>query len=508
MKKNGFTLIELLAVIGIVAVLSIIAVPSILKLYNNSLENSFKTESLAVLKGIDDDISIDYDDINEYDCTKGNEKIYKKCSIKIMNGKPVLEAEGTGKFSDFSAYEVSLDGSGYVVRVGKLENYVEENVTTSYSLIDKENNKLSEKFTEQKFSDIAKTIDEVPELKGKFVEFNALLTGDYSNVHLPENGKAFYYTNSAYINDGKLFGGDSNIYDDMSESSGLIELKYPIFIASFDISDKDSGTYQFESQGIKGNYSFMLLSKNKIIEQFKVLKDDYVLKHEAQNIIYNSAVFSNDGDTCMFGDYELRGNRNNISSPVLTLEGGETYYLVIILMDSNNEVKETSIINQISMTKISGDDIRLKGDKKVLLLPSEVSKYKDVGLISSNGELKENKNYVSHSNLKKQVGDYNYLYIIKRNGLLNTINRNIYVVSEKYTDYFKIYGHSIYKLEKDTDKYRFYCSVTDSYMTKNEFCSSSCSGRSSNGINHVIVESTETSFVKYYFILPRPCEAV
>ena len=56
MKKNGFTLIELLAVIGIVAVLSIIAVPSILKLYNNSLENSFKTESLAVLKGIDDDI--------------------------------------------------------------------------------------------------------------------------------------------------------------------------------------------------------------------------------------------------------------------------------------------------------------------------------------------------------------------------------------------------------------------------------------------------------------------
>lgn len=177
-------------------------------------------------------------------------------------------------------------------------------------------------------------------------------------------------------------------------------------------------------------------------------------------------------------------------------------------MDSNNEVKETSIINQISMTKISGDDIRLKGDKKVLLLPSEVSKYKDVGLISSNGELKENKNYVSHSNLKKQVGDYNYLYIIKRNGLLNTINRNIYVVSEKYTDYFKIYGHSIYKLEKDTDKYRFYCSVTDSYMTKNEFCSSSCSGRSSNGINHVIVESTETSFVKYYFILPRPCEAV
>lgn len=502
MKKNGFTLIELLAVIGIVAVLSIIAVPSILKLYNNSLENSFKTESLAVLKGIDDDISIDYDDINEYDCTKGNEKIYKKCSIKIMNGKPVLEAEGAGKFSDFSAYEVSLDGSGYVVRVGKLENYVEENVenvTTSYSLIDKENNKLSEKFTEQKFSDIAKTIDEVPELKGKFVEFNALLTGDYSNVDLPENGKAFYYTNSAYINDGKLFGGDSNIYDNMSESSGITELKYPIFIASFDVSDKDSGIYQFESQGIKGNYSFMLISKSEMIEQFKGIYDDDKLKYVTLDIIYNSAVFSNDGDTYMFGDYGLRGNRYNISSPVLTLEGGETYYLIIILMDLNNEVKETSVINQISMTKISGDGIRLKGEKKVLLLPSEVNKYKDAGLISNNGVLKENKNYVSYNNLKKQVGDYNYLYIVKRNNLLNTINRNIYVVSEKYTDYFKHNGGSYY-FEKDTDKYKLYCSLSNSYS--DYYCIASC-----DESGYVIVESTETSFVKYYFILPGYCPA-
>lgn len=503
MNKKGFTLIELLAVMAIVAVLSIIAVPSILKLYNDSLENSFKTESLAVLKGIDDDISIDYDDINEYDCTKGNESIYKRCSIKIMNGKPVLEAEGAGKFSDFSAYEVSLDGSGYVVRVGKLENYVEENVTTSYSLIDKENNKLSEKFTEQKFSDIAKTIDEVPELKGKFVEFNALLTGDYSNVDLPENGKAFYYTNSAYINDGKLFGGDSNIYNDMSESSGIIELKYPIFIASFDISDKDSGIYQFESQGIKGNYSFILLSKNKIIEQFKDIYDDYELKRKTPNIIYNSAVFSNDGDTYMFGDYELQENRYNVSNPVVTLESGETYYLVILLMDldNNSDSKETSIINQISMTKISGDGIRLKGDKKVLLLPSEVSKYKDAGIISSNGTLKENKNYISYSNLKKQVGDYNYLYIIKRNDLLNTINRNIYVVSEKYTDYFKYYNGSYY-LRKNTDKYKFYCSITNSYLNANNnyFCRSYC-GES----GYVFVESTETSFFKVYLTIGGIC---
>ncbi len=495
MKKNGFTLIELLAVIGIVAVLSVIAVPSILKLYNDSLENSFKTESLAVLKGIDDDISIDYDDINEYDCTKGNESIYKRCSIKIMNGKPVLEAEGAGKFSDFSAYEVSLDGSGYVVRVGKLENYVEENVTTSYSLIDKENNKLSEKFTEQKFSDIAKTIEEVPELKGKFVEFNALLTGDYSKVG--NFSRAFYYTNSTYINDNKLFGGVTNINEDMSESSGTIELKMPIFIASFDISDKESGIYQFESQGIRGNYSFMILPKNEMIEQLKSIEDEEDLNRNMLDIIYNTSIYSNEDDTFLFGDYELRGNRYNLSSPVLTLEGGETYYLIIILMNLDNKVEETSVINQISMTKIRGNGIRLKGDKKILLLPSEVSKYKDAGIISNNGILKENKNYVSYSNLKKQVGDYNYLYIIKKNDSLNNINRNIYVVSEKYTDYFKHYGRSYY-FEKATDKYKLYCSLSNSYS--DYYCSADC-----DESGYVIVESTETSFVKYYFILPSYC---
>lgn len=495
MNKKGFTLIELLAVMAIVAVLSIIAVPSILKLYNDSLENSFKTESLAVLKGIDDDISIDYDDINEYDCTKGNESIYKRCSIKIMNGKPVLEAEGAGKFSDFSAYEVSLDGSGYVVRVGKLENYVEENVTTSYSLIDKENNKLSEKFTEQKFSDIAKTIEEVPELKGKFVEFNALLTGDYSKVG--NFSRAFYYTNSTYINDNKLFGGVTNINEDMSESSGTIELKMPIFIASFDISDKESGIYQFESQGIRGNYSFMILSKNEMIEQLKSIEDEAELNRNMLDIIYNTSIYSNEDDTFLFGDYELRGNRYNLSSPVLTLEGGETYYLIIILMNLDNKVEETSVINQISMTKIRGNGIRLKGDKKILLLPSEVSKYKDAGIVSNNGILKENKNYVSYSNLKKQVGDYNYLYIIKRNDSLNNINRNIYVVSEKYTDYFKHYGRSYY-FEKATDKYKLYCSLSNSYS--DYYCSADC-----DESGYVIVESTETSFVKYYFILPSYC---
>lgn len=497
MNKKGFTLIELLAVMAIVAVLSIIAVPSILKLYNDSLENSFKTESLAVLKGIDDDISIDYDDINEYDCTKGNESIYKRCSIKIMNGKPVLEAEGAGKFSDFSAYEVSLDGSGYVVRVGKLENYVEENVTTSYSLIDKENNKLSEKFTEQKFSDIAKTIEEVPELKGKFVEFNALLTGDYSKVG--NFSRAFYYTNSTYINDNKLFGGVTNINEDMSESSGTIELKMPIFIASFDISDKESGIYQFESQGIRGNYSFMILSKNEMIEQLKSIEDEEDLNRNMLDIIYNTSIYSNEDDTFLFGDYELRGNRYNLSSPVLTLEGGETYYLIIILMNLDNKVEETSVINQISMTKIRGNGIRLKGDKKILLLPSEVSKYKDAGIISNNGILKENKNYVSYSNLKKQVGDYNYLYIIKKNDSLNNINRNIYVVSEKYTDYFKHYGRSYY-FEKATDKYKLYCSLSNSYS--DYYCSADC-----DESGYVIVESTETSFVKYYFILPSYCPA-
>ena len=236
MKKNGFTLIELLVVIGIVAILSIIAVPSILKLYNNSLENSFKTESLAVLKSLDDDLSIDYNDITEYDCTKDNENTFKKCTITIENGKPILDAEGTGKFSNFVASNITLNGSGEVINVGKLENYQDENIVISYSLIDKTTNKLNDKFTKKSFADIAVELQEVPDFKNKFAHVNAMLTGDYSNIEVPEGSSPFYITASSYISDGKIYGGD--IGENWDESTKISEMKFPLFIASFDISGK------------------------------------------------------------------------------------------------------------------------------------------------------------------------------------------------------------------------------------------------------------------------------
>ena len=84
MKKNGFTLMELLAVIAITAVLSVIAIPTILNLYNKSVKNAFQVQSQAVVKAIDDDISIDLDNIREYDCLNGNESIYKKCTVTVQ----------------------------------------------------------------------------------------------------------------------------------------------------------------------------------------------------------------------------------------------------------------------------------------------------------------------------------------------------------------------------------------------------------------------------------------
>ena len=57
-------------------------------------------------------------------------------------------------------------------------------------------------------------------------------------------------------------------------------------------------------------------------------------------------------------------------------------------------------------------------------------------------------------------------------------------------------------LEKNTDKYKFYCSVTSSYMNaNNNICDFSC-----NNIGYVIVESTETSYSKYYIPVPIICE--
>lgn len=506
MKKQGFTLIELLAVIGIVAVLSIIAIPSILKFYNNSLENTFKTESIAVLKGIDDDLSIDYNNISEYDCTVGNESLYKKCTITIENGKPILYAEGTGKYSDFMISDVSLSGNGYVINIGKLENYVEENVITNYLLIDKESGNLSEKFSEQKFSDIANTIQEEPELKDKFISLNAVFTGDFSKIELSENSNAFYLSNSAYVSDGKLYGGKSNIFDEEipANDNGVREVNAPVFIATFDTSNNDAGTYQLNSEGLNGYYSYMLISKSKIIDELKRVENEEELSNEIENIIVSSFVHSNNsvGDITdyIFGNYEIRNNRYDVSNPIVTLDSNETYYLVVLLMSFNSEETETSVINQISMTKINNTGVKLKGDNKILLLSSEVKDYKDAG-ISGIGKLKENKNYIVYNNLKKQIGNYNYTYVYKQNDLINSLKRNIYVVSEKYTDYFKLVNNVFY-LEKNTDKYKFYCSVTSSYMNaNNNICDFSC-----NNIGYITVESTETSYSKYYIPVPRICE--
>ena len=50
MKRKGFTLVELLAVIAILAILVIIALPNVLKMFNESKEKIFLTESKSVFK--------------------------------------------------------------------------------------------------------------------------------------------------------------------------------------------------------------------------------------------------------------------------------------------------------------------------------------------------------------------------------------------------------------------------------------------------------------------------
>lgn len=508
MKKNGFTLMELLAVIAITAVLSVIAIPTILNLYNKSVKNAFQVQSQAVVKAIDDDISIDLDNIREYDCLNGNESIYKKCTVTVVNGKPVLEAEGTGKFSGYYIYDQSIEKDGHIINTNKLSNYNASSKEIKFSLIDDSTGGLSSNFKEESYSNIMNTLNSDDEIKDKFPLFTTMFTGE----NVTGSDKAMVLKSSSYVKDGKIYGGDATIFPYESTETtkeGLPVYTAPVYIASINLSNTESGTYEFKSSGIDGSYVFMVISKNKFIKALKNYSSEEEVLNNMEPLLSNSAIASSTNSPLnyMFGEYNVDDTKINASNPTLALDEADTYYVVVMLFDLFGSNPSTvGTLKQISMKSV-GQTIGLSGDKTVTLLRSEVKDYKDPGLKSYNETLKENKNYIKYSDLKDKVGDYKISYVLKQDDKIKTFVRNVYVVSEKpdkYLEYYnleKVTVNGMYILKGSTDKYKFYCSTNSSYLSEtNKECPVKC-GR----FGHILIESTESSYIKYINFVGGSC---
>lgn len=507
MKKNGFTLMELLAVIAITAVLSVIAIPTILNLYNKSVKNAFQVQSQAVVKAIDDDISIDLDNISEYDCLNGNESIYKKCTITVVNGKPVLEAEGTGKFTGYYIYDQSIEKDGYIINTNKLSNYVASNKEIKFSLIDDSTGALSSNFKEESYSNIMNTLNSNDEIKDKFPLFTTMFTGE----NVTGSDEAMVLKSSSYVKDGKIYGGDATIFTHESTETtkeGLPVFTAPVYIASIDLSNTESGTYEFKSSGIDGSYAFMVISKNKFIKALKDYSSEEETLKNLEPLLSNSAIASSTNTNgpldYMFGEYNVGDTKINASNPTLALDDPDTYYVVVMLFDLfGSNQNSIGTLKQISMKRI-GQTIGLSGDKTTTLLKSEVKNYKDPGLKSYNETLKENKNYIKYSDLEDKVGDYKISYILKQDDKIKTFIRNVYVVSEKpnkYLEYKSSGENGMYILKGSTDKYKFYCSPNRSYLNEtNKICPVMC-----QRFGHILIQSTESSYIKYINFVGGKC---
>lgn len=508
MKKNGFTLMELLAVIAITAVLSVIAIPTILNLYNKSVKNAFQVQSQAVVKAIDDDISIDLDNIREYDCLNGNESIYKKCTVTVANGKPILEAEGTGRFSGYYIYDQSIEKDGYIINTNKLSNYVASSKETKFSLIDDSTGGLSSKFKEESYSNIMNTLNSDDEIKDKFPLFTTMFTGE----NVTGSDETMVLKSSSYVKDGKIYGGNATIFTQESTETtkdGLPVYTAPVYIASINLSNTESGTYEFKSSGIDGSYVFMVISKNKFIKALKNYSSEEQVLNNMEPLLSNSAIASSTNSPLnyMFGEYNVDDTKINASNPTLALDDADTYYVVVMLFDLFGSNPSTvGTLKQISMKSV-GQTIGLSGNKTVTLLKSEVKDYKDPGLKSYNETLKENKNYIKYSDLKEKVGDYKISYVLKQDDKIKTFVRNVYVVSEKpdkYLEYYnseKVTVNGMYILKGSTDKYKFYCSTNSSYLSEtNKECPVEC-GR----FGHVLIKSTESSYIKYINFVGGSC---
>ncbi len=147
-NKKGFTLVELLAVIAIMAILLIIALPNVLKMFNESKEKIFLTESKSVFKEAINQTIKDRNLSDVIYCKSMNDEInplhmsgreiyyYIKANVNDKTGTIIVwDNERYAKYKGDKLDPVVLDNAEKIT--DDIKNATCENISEVVGLVDK-----------------------------------------------------------------------------------------------------------------------------------------------------------------------------------------------------------------------------------------------------------------------------------------------------------------------------------------------------------------------------------
>ena len=380
MKNNkGFTLVELLAVIAILAILVIIAIPNVLKMFNDSKKNAFIVQARKTANVSQEHTVLSSD--KTFDCNSllTGQK-FKDCTATVdKNNQVSVDVLGSGTYENFLMVDVTPNAnSATFVDLSKL-NTIETEKEFKETLV--KNNKINEPTFKQM------TADEVVTLISKIKTLTDEDKQEYKDG----------YNNS--LNHIKI---ENNLIKSTSKET--------IFATTMTLP---AGKYKIVYKLNDYLLDVPLITDNLINNWKDSFNDDSYLF----NYLY-------------FTDYNVIGDENGnlILTGTINISKDTKHYLF-------GEIRENGIGPEITIERMQ-PDFSINGKENIELSLTEVSSYKDAGVLYNGKTLTGNDVY-TYTNLKDKEGEYKYIYVVKTNQGVKVLRRYITVANNTSEKCFK-----------------------------------------------------------------------
>ena len=373
MKNKGFTLVELLAVIAILAILVIIAIPNVLEMFNDSKKNAFMVQARKTANVAQEHTVLSSD--KTFDCNSllTGQK-FKDCTATVdKNNQVSVDVLGSGAYENFLMVDVTPNAaSGIFVDLSKLNTInIGEEKEFKESLV--KDNKINEPIFKQM------TVDEVVTFASKIETLT-----DEDKQQLKDE-----YNNS--LNYIKI---ENNLIKSTSKGT--------IFAATMTLP---AGKY-------------------KIVYKLNDYKTD--LPFFTDNLINNKKNIKTESDMfnyLYFTDYDIIRDDNDeiVLKGTINISKDTKYYIL-------GNINKIGTGPEITIDGISKSSVNIFGKENVELSSTEVSSYKDAGVLYNGKTLTGNDVY-TYTNLKSKEGEYKYNYIVKTNQGVKKYTRYITVLN-------------------------------------------------------------------------------